>query len=203
MKQAGGGTMPLACFLFYFNVHKKQKGCSMRILKIMFLFSSMVGLAACATMMVNYDYDKNTNFSGFKSYDWHSIPRSVEMNDLVINRIKDAVNRELQAKGFRQVAEKPDFLIAVHTSRQQKLEVIDWGYTYGPYWRRGFGYGGVDVRQYEEGTLILDVIDAVKKELVWRGTATGIIDPYQSPEKRTEKINEAVKKILGKFPPSA
>jgi Domain of unknown function (DUF4136) len=173
----------------------------MRSFKTLLGFCLIFCSAACSTISVNYDYDKKVNFPGYKTYEWHAIPRTVEMNDLLINRVKNAANRVLQSKGFREVSENPDFLIAIHTSKQQKVEIIDWGYAYGPYWRRGYGYGGVDLRQYVEGTLILDVVDAIKNELVWRGSATGIVDPYLSPEKRTENIDAAVARILDKFPP--
>lgn len=174
----------------------------MRSLKTLLVSCFVFCSAACSTISINYDYDKTVNFPSYKYYAWHTIPRTVEMNDLLINRVKNAANRVLQSKGFREVSENPDFFLAIHTSKQQKVEIIDWGYAYGPYWRRGgYGFGGVDLRQYEEGTLILDVVDANKNELVWRGSATGIVDPYLSPEKRTEKIDAAVTRILDKFPP--
>ncbi len=98
------------------------------------------------------------------------------------------------------VSDKPDFLIAIYGESQLKTEVVDWGYSpgrYGRYW----GPGRVDVYQYEEGTLILDCVDADLMELIWHGTATGAIEPNLSAEKRTKRINNAVAKILEKFPP--
>jgi hypothetical protein len=56
---------------------------------------------------------------------------------------------------------------------------------------------------YDQGTLILDIVDAKKKELVWRGSANGILDPGASPDKKASKVNEAVTKTLADFPPTA
>ena len=173
----------------------------MKTLKTTLLFSIILCTVSCMRIQVNYDYDKNVNFNTFKTYNWMPIPRSIEMNDLIIKRIKNAVDHQLQTKGFREVSENPDFLIAIHITTQQKINIVDWGYSYGPYWRRGYPYGGVEIYQYQEGTLIIDVINAAKKELVWRGSATAVSEPDLSPDKRTQKINKAVAKIMEKFPP--
>ncbi len=175
----------------------------MRIIPAVLICCVVLCAASCSQVMVSYDYDKNANFTAFKTYGWHAIERTVEMNDLVINRVKDAVNRELEARGFRQVPENPDFFIALHVSSRQKVELIDWGNAPGPYWGGwGGNYGGVDSIEYQEGTLMIDIVDAAKNELVWRGSATGIVDPGLSPEKRTQEINNAVARILEKFPPT-
>lgn len=175
----------------------------MQCLKTLVLLGFFVCAASCSQVMVAYDYDSSVNFSGFKTYSWHAIERTIEMNDLIINRVKDSVNRELQAKGFRQVPEHPDFFIALHLSTRQKRDITDWGYGTGAYWGRGYvyDYGGISVIDYEEGTLIIDMVDAAENELVWRGSATDIVEPALSPEKRTQKIDNAVVRILEKFPP--
>jgi hypothetical protein len=51
------------------------------------------------------------------------------------------------------------------------------------------------------GTLIVDLIDAQKKEMVWRGTATKTLDPSASPEEKQAHLNEAVQKMLENYPP--
>jgi hypothetical protein len=74
---------------------------------------------------------------------------------------------------------------------------VDYGYGLGSW------PGASDVRlsRYEEGTLMLDVIDNASNELVWRGAAQARIDPNRSPQERTELINRAVREILDRFPP--
>lgn len=159
--------------------------------------------AGCSTVNVNnvnYDYDPEVNFTNLNTFKWLPDPISATRHGLVVNRIKTAVKRELESKGIVMVLDNPDFLIAIRGEKQLRTDVIDWGYSYGRYGRY-WGPGEIDVYQYEEGTLILDFIDANIKELIWRGTVTGIVDPGLSPEKRTEKINKAVAKILEKFPP--
>ena len=172
----------------------------MRLNHLILSFFLLAFAAGCATVSVNYDYDPDVNFTNLKTFNWLPAPKLNEKHGLVLNRVKTAVKRELESKGIVMVSDNPDFLIAIHGERQSKVSITDWGYSpgrYGRYW----GGGGIDVYQYEEGTLILDFVDADIKELIWRGTAIGIVDPDLSPEQRTENINNAVAKILEKFPP--
>ena len=55
--------------------------------------------------------------------------------------------------------------------------------------------------EYEEGTLVITVNDAKTKKPVWRGWATSRVNDQPSPEQTIETINNAVEKILAKFPP--
>ena len=68
---------------------------------------------------------------------------------------------------------------------------------------RYYGWGGqnIDVHEYTQGTLILDFVDTKNKHLVWRGSAQGALPDNPTPEKIEKKINEAVAKLLEKFPP--
>lgn len=170
----------------------------MKTMSIFFLCFVVVSLG-CSPVSVRHDYDTTADFSRLKNYSWLPVPVQANINELDVKRIQSAVNSQLQAKGYA-MAPNPDFLIAMHMGSQEKIQVTDWGYNYGPrgrYW----GPGRVDVYQYEEGTLILDFVDTRTKELIWRGVATGEIDRYASPEKREKKINRVVEKILKKFPP--
>ena len=72
-------------------------------------------------------------------------------------------------------------------------------------YRWGGGWGTTDVRVNEilVGTLVIDVADATKKEMVWRGMGVREVDVQAKAEKRDKNINNAVKKILKDFPPKA
>ena len=55
------------------------------------------------------------------------------------------------------------------------------------------------VRTYTEGTLVVDIYRADKKELVWRGVVTATLD--ENPRKVEKKINKGVAKLFKKYPP--
>jgi hypothetical protein len=156
-------------------------------------------LAACSSVSTNYDYDTSYDFSKLRSYRWADIPSKADANPLVVQRVGAAVEAQLKAKGYLPAEGAPDFLVATYVGRQSRIQVTDWGYGYGP--RAAWYGGGVDVYQYEEGSLIVDIVDARSKRLVWRGTATSIVDPDATPEERTKRINEAVGKMFKDFPP--
>jgi hypothetical protein len=161
----------------------------------------------CATYQVNVDYDQKKDFSGYRTFTWFPLRRpptgDYRIDDpLLEQRIREAVERELAARGFRQVEDvTPDFFVAYHLSIEQKLDVytVNRGY-YGAY---GYymGWPETEVRQYDEGTLVIDVADARDKEVVWRGLAVGRVRQQATPEQRTQAVNDAVAAILAKFPP--
>jgi hypothetical protein len=90
---------------------------------------------------------------------------------------------------------KADFQVAFLVALRDRVDISSWGYGY-----RGHGWGGSDltVRSYTEGTLLIDIIDPAKNELIWRGTAVGAVDEGSgSAERATEVVNS----ILERFPP--
>jgi len=159
-------------------------------------------LFCCSTMKINVDYDQDAGFLGYTSYRWITHkpkvkpPRMID-HTLLEKRIKKAVDAELSAKGYdRSMDEQPDFLVAFHIGAQNKVDVTHYGYRYGPHgrwWGRR-----AEVHRYKEGTLILDIIDAETKQLVWRGSAR---DAVHRPQDMDDKLIEAVEKVLVQFPP--
>jgi hypothetical protein len=173
----------------------------------------------CSTMEISYDFDPKANFSGLKTYAWikkaqklTGDPR-IDGNTILATRIHDAVDAGLAARGFKKATSDPDFLVAYHVSldKRQSVQTLNNYYGYGPGW--GYGYGASYrpggwagapesyVYEYEEGTLILDIVDAKNKELIWRGSAQDEVHFKSTPEKAQAQINEAVDKMLEKFPP--
>ncbi|MCH6559316.1 DUF4136 domain-containing protein [candidate division KSB1 bacterium] len=162
----------------------------------------LVGVG-CSPISVSHDYDPQANFSNLKTFAWVAFPQNVEINQLTVRRIKNAVTNELLAKGLQESSSNADILIAMHGTTKEKLDITDWGYSTGSYYGGGY-WGGrnIDVNQYTEGTLILDFIDSKSKRLVWRGVAKGAVDPSLTPEQRTKRINEGAAKLMAQFPPA-
>lgn len=181
------------------------------------------GFAGCARMQLQLDYDRETDFSRYKTYAWipesRSSPNlSPALNDLIDARIKKNVNDVLASKGYTEVPPgQADFLAAYNNVYERKMDIETFGgYSYFPstYWRStcrgGFGpsrWGdpyyvepSTYVEYYTEGTLVLDIIDRVSNKLVWRGTAVRTVDE-DTPEALDRKIRESVSRLLEKFPP--
>ncbi len=162
----------------------------------------MVISMGCSSITVSYDYAKEVDFSGFKTYDWMPIPPTEKVPKNVEQLVKSAVTRQLEAKGITMRTESPDFLIAVHVDRHEIDDVTHWGYTYGTGTGRQLGLPTNAVQTFVEGTITLDFVEPKTKLLTWRGTATATLDPALVSEKQEKKIKHAVVKMLAHFPPA-
>ena len=170
----------------------------MKAVHAFFVLFLMGFVISCSTIYgVQHDYDEQADFENLKTYDWMTVPEKADINRLNVERVKKAVNAELQAKGLMLTSNNPDFLIAEHLGKKDKIQVEDWGYGYS---RLG-KYRTDSSYQYAEGSLILDFIDAKSKEIIWRGEAKAVVDKVDTPEKKEKIINEAVQEILKNFPP--
>ena len=190
--------------------------CKARILSLLLVAL----LTGCSTMEVSFDSDPKADFTGLKTYAWLKEPQKptgdprIDGNTILENRIHAAVDAELAARGFRKVTSDPDFLVAYHVSldKRRSVQTLNnyygygpgWGYGYGSAYRPGYWAGAPEtyVYEYEEGTLILDVVNPENKELMWRGSAQDEVHFKSSPEKEEKQLKEAVQRMLEKFPPA-
>lgn len=179
----------------------------MRTVRLIWALAVLALAVGCSSVSVKHDYDPGASFAAYKTYSWLPVPTNgasnvkaaLERNTLLDKRIRESVNQQLAAKDYAAEDGNPDFMVVYHVGAQDRIDVTNWGYGY----RGWYGAGRVDVQQYVEGTLILDVIDAKTKQLVWRGSVTGAVDPDATPEKRAQRMNEAIAKMLADFPPPA
>ena len=179
----------------------------------------MLGLVSCSTMQVYSDYDSQADFSALHRYDWLPVPRvesgdpRIQYDSLLESRVKTAVNERLADKGFVRDAGHADFLVTYHVAIDNKISVtyINELYGYRPGWGPGYrrnimhyGYPRHEamVSEYQLGTLIVDVVRAADRQLIWRGTASDEVYPDNSTEAREKRVREAVRKILEQFPPA-
>lgn len=173
-------------------------------------------LAGCAsTPTVQSDYDPNFNFSELTTYAWAVRTQEGKdpavYNNIVESRVKVAVNDALKAKGFQETSSNPTFLVAWHgaINKEQSVQTVGTSYGYGWGWYGGWGGPGMStsttyVNTWNEGTLIIDIVDAKANKMVWRGSAQGELDEHDNdPQKMQEGLNDAVNKMMANFPPSS
>ena len=160
-------------------------------------------LGACSTVRVDADFDNNVDFSTYKTYAFQkSGIDKAEISDLDKKRILRAIDAEMSKKGYTK-SESPDLLINIFTKERERVDVdqynAGWGYGWGWGWNPYIWGGRTYVSTSTEGTLYIDLIDAKKKELIWQGKGSGYLT--QDREKKEDRINEFVAKVLGQFPP--
>ena len=157
--------------------------------------------AGCSSLTIDADYDEAADFSKYATYAWMAPPDPGEdplvNDDLTTRRIRESVDRYIGARGLTPAdAADADLLLQHHVALRNRVDVWDdYGYRTG----RGWARPSVDVHQYTEGTLVLDFVDRESKELVWRGSATGVVSKKRSNS--AGKIDEAAQLILERYPP--
>ena len=183
----------------------------LRPLNLMFLL--MLLLFGCSGIRVSQDYPATADYAFIKTYAWQSAQQE-KTGDLRLDnplrdvRIRNAVDKCMASKGYRLASDaSPDVFIAYHQEIYSRIDVENAGSgfvfgtgTFGTGGGIAFGAGN-RASDYDETMLVIDIIDAASKELVWRGTATCTFVQHTDPEKLTERINETVQKLLSQFPP--
>lgn len=165
-----------------------------------------VFLAACSGIRVSSDFDRDADFANYKTYAFAPEADQLPVDDLNKRRIFAAVEKELDAKGFTK-SDNPDVWIDLKIKGEQKQSATAtsnspyYGGGYGYRWGGGFSTTTINVENYVEGTLFIDMIDVSKKQMVWQGRAVKTIDPESSAQKREENINYAVKQVFTQYPP--
>jgi len=181
--------------------------------RVLFLSTLILFLAiSCAFGQdVRYNFDKDTNFSKFKTYKWVILKDAPTANDLVTKQLQDAVDAELATKGLTKIDDDTANLFigyqaGVGQEKQFTSFSSDWGYGRG--WYRGGWYGpgggtttGSTSTIYV-GQLVLDMYDSANRDLVWRGVASKTLDSKAKPDKQQKNLAKAVKKLLKNYPPA-
>ena len=177
----------------------------LNLIPVIFVFI----LTSCSTVRVASDYDKDVNFTTYKTFAFYrpGIDKA-QISDLDKKRILRAIEANLLSKGMTK-SETPDLLVSIFTKERERVDVFNdgfgvgwgwgWSWGWGPWWNGGFW--GSTVSQTVEGTLYIDFLDGKTKELVWQGIGTSSLINYKSVEKRTERINKIVSEILERYPP--
>jgi len=151
-------------------------------------------------------WDKDYDFSKVKTFMWQppSAPSLEDENPFMHKFIAQSIETELQNVGFMETTENPDVYVTYHGSINTEVSYrsSSFGFSVGSY---GMGpWGGVSgisagptstttrEVQTKRGTLIVDIVDAKEKQLVWRGTSSGILIS-DSQEKTEKAVGNAIK----------
>jgi Domain of unknown function (DUF4136) len=182
------------------------------LLALVLLLFGVVGVAAAQD--VRYDFDKNKDFSKYKTYKWVPIKGADQPDELTGKKLTAAVDAELATKGLTKTdSDSADLYLGYQTAigTEKQFTSYNTGWGYGPGWGSGwYGYGGGmssnttygSTSTVYIGQLDLSVYDPVEKQLIWRGNASKTLDPKAKPEKKEKNIAKTVKKLLKNFPPT-
>lgn len=181
----------------------------------------LIGLAALlivsgASAQETYvDFDKSIDFESYQTFVWVKSDEDLsESSPLWHERIRKGITERMVEGGMTELSadETPDVYVTYYASSSQVTRVytdhMGYGYGGGSYYRRGYGYGGSYYRggsvgmgtstsrvvTYDKGTLIIDIWDAEKKEMVWRASTTDTIS--DNPKKMEKRLNKMLNKVV-------
>ena len=150
-----------------------------------------LALPGCISVEVRSAFGPGVNYFNFgSSFAWW--PNAVEegigthaANPTFDAFLRDTITKAFQARGYALMDENtPDFLIdyAVVRKTLGGLRHVQW------------------TSVHEEGSLIIDVLDAQTHKHVWRGCATARINEAAAPADQRMRVTEVVRQILERFP---
>jgi hypothetical protein len=188
--------------------------------KLAAILVTMLIVGACSTIDVTYDYDKTVDFTKYKTFSFYGWAK--ESNKILTpfdqERIEKAFGEEFAARGLTYVKEGGDLTVVLFITTEEKQETTATTNTYGGYyggyagyygwgprWGWGPGYMGTtqstttyQTTNYTVGTLVVDVFDTNKKELIWESIGKGVVD--EDASNRDVSIPKTVKKIMATYP---
>ncbi len=174
--------------------------------------AAVLALAGCSSTTVHVDYDRNVNPRDYKTFGWAESPTGDDLGEvdpLLHKRIVNYIESKLKQGGLVKDQESPDLYVTYYVATRDELSLntTTLGYGYGPgwawdpYWYGAWGYGpattSVNVTTYTKGTLVIDIWDAKKKQLIWRGTLEGTVP--ENPEKLSQMIFDGIDKIVARW----
>ena len=156
--------------------------------------------AACATAMsVSSHVDREVDFSRYQTFDWgpaDALPTGdprLDADPFFKDHLQGEVEKQLAARGFTLAqAGAADLLVHYRAHISERIDVASVDKTYG--------YGG-EVRDYEAGTIVIDMVDARTNKVIWRGWAQDAVKGMLgNQDTMAAKVNEAVTRMLARLP---
>jgi hypothetical protein len=170
------------------------------------LFASLISCSAARAQKINVEFDKSVDFAKFKTYAWDPTPQPTTKPLLVV-AIKGAVNDELNKRGLKEVAATPDIYVQMYGASDTDASISYSDLYYGPGGVPAFNQsflmwgtvpGSATTVAVHKGQLVVDVIDANARKLVWRGQAKENLSDQR--QKLLEQVNTAVEKMFARYP---
>ena len=177
---------------------------------VLFSLLSLFLFASCSSLQVMSDYDKNVDFTQYKTYTFYGWAKNSDkiLNQMDKERFEKAFANEFAKRGLKLVKENGDAVVALYiVTKQESTTTTTGGPYYGGYYYRygpGWGWGGgmstttVSTNDYTVGTLICDFYDAKEKKLIWEGIAKGTVS--ENPVNREVNISKVVSQLMTKYP---
>lgn len=170
--------------------------------KTIYLLLTLFLFTSCYTVQVNYDYERQADFTKYKTYDYYSDMES-GLSKLDQKRLLDAMDRSLKARGF-ELSSNPDFLIDIKSAEFENAQNSNVGIGMGG--TGGNVGGGISVgfpmsNNRLSREIIFEFVDENRMGLFWQALSESAFNPNAKPEKREKQFQQIVDKVLEGYPP--
>jgi hypothetical protein len=175
------------------------------------LLIASLALGGCASGPdIRADYDKAADFGKYRSYGFVAQAGTDEgdFKSLSTQMLQNAASRQMEARGYTR-SDNPDLVINFKGQLEEKTDIES---TPAPYYGPGWGYGGwggaywggwggteVTTHRYNVGTLVMDVVDREKRQVVYQGGIEGVVT-REMMQNRESTITAAVEHLFSKYP---
>lgn len=171
-------------------------------MKILSAVILLLFVASCAPFRVNYDFEKTTNFSQYKTYGYYA-DMNTGLSPLDTKRLLEALDVHMKTKGLL-FSETPDFFIDIKSSEFQNVQRNNLGVGLGG--GGGNMGGGISIglpigQATINRQITIDFVDENKKQLFWQAVTESGFNPNATPEKREHLFKALVEKVLTNYPP--
>jgi hypothetical protein len=171
-------------------------------------FLLIIFLSACSGVKVlNTETGDNVDFAKYKTFDFYHVRASGDtmsnVFDARMKLLKESIAAELTQRGYQQSSD-PDILvnIGIRIKEQVQTRQTDWQTDGAPRYigQRNYSWKSeeIEVGRYREGTVAIHLVDAAKKQMIWKGVMQGVVpDTKRTVEGSAQK---SISKLFERFP---
>lgn len=173
-------------------------------MKNLLIVFGLLFVFACAPIRVTYDYEKTSDFSKYKTYNYY-LDLDTGLGELDTNRLLNALDKHLGSKGLT-LSETPDFFINIQSADYREAQRSSMGVGIGG---TGGNVGGgislgIPLGQAQMNRVIqFDFINEGGIGLFWQAISESTYNPNATPQEREDVLNAIVIKVLQGYPPKS
>tara|TARA_R110001592_G_C12984926_1_gene734506 strand:+ start:278 stop:799 length:522 start_codon:yes stop_codon:yes gene_type:complete len=161
-----------------------------------------VGVISCAPIRVNYDFDKGTDFSKYKTYNYYSDMKT-GLSELDTKRFLESLDAKLETLGIT-FSETPDFFIDIKSNTVQNVQRNTVGVGLGGGGRNMGGGISIGLPIGEANLnrqIMIDFVDENRKQLFWQAVSESSYYENAAPETRETQLKAIIDKVFSEYPP--
>jgi len=166
-------------------------------------FIFLLSPAQIEAQVPNHLYDKQANFSRYKTYALARFANAAGLGELTEGQLKGTLQVALATRGLTKTpSDAPDVIIAyaIVSTDPKNPRTFELLWPDGSRQAGVLSLGGAPL-PIHEGDLLLDFYDATTKQLVWRSVVADPVDLDGKPAKRQKQLDRAAEKLLKHYPP--